>query len=222
MRPVLYIDYRMLIFIAFLILLFLGWVFYFSLSIVGFTPLEILIISAVSLLGAGVNIPVLTLKTDQPIMTVRNIKWMGFDVQVPFYGAQKVTVAVNLGGAVVPAIASVYLSVMHISILPQIIMAVVITSLLMHIIARPVRGVGIMTPFFLPPVLAALTSLILIPSSPVIGAYISGTMGALIGADLLNLKKIKNLNASFVSIGGAGIFDGVFVTGLVAALLAYL
>lgn len=224
MRPVVYIHHKMLIYIIFwmFLLLLFGLIFYFSFSIVGFTPLEILIISAASLLGAGINIPVLTLKTNQPALAVHGIKWMGFDVLVPFYEAQKVTVAINLGGAVVPAIASVYLTVTHISILPQIIIAVIIMSLFMHIIARPVRGVGIMTPFFLPPFLAAVLSLILISSSPVIGAYVSGTMGALIGADLLNLNKIKNLNASFVSIGGAGIFDGVFMTGLAAALLAYL
>ncbi|MEM0123900.1 MAG: DUF1614 domain-containing protein, partial [Conexivisphaerales archaeon] len=125
-------------------------------------------------------------------------------------------------GAVVPTIASVYLTVTHVSVLLQIVIAVIITSLFMHVIARPVRGVGIMTPFFLPPLIAAIISLVLIPSSPIIGAYISGTMGALIGADLLNLKNIKNLNASFISIGGAGIFDGVFMTGLVAAFLAYI
>ncbi len=214
----------MLVYIIFwmLLLLIFGIILYFSFSIVGFTPLEILIISAASLMGAGINIPVLTLKTSQPTMELRHIKWMGLDVGVPFYGAQKVIVAVNLGGAVVPTIASVYLIVTHVSVLLQIVIAVIITSLFMHVIARPVRGVGIMTPFFLPPLIAAIISLVLIPSSPIIGAYISGTMGALIGADLLNLKNIKNLNASFISIGGAGIFDGVFMTGLVAAFLAYI
>ncbi|MEM0097546.1 MAG: DUF1614 domain-containing protein [Conexivisphaerales archaeon] len=219
-----YIHHKMLVYIIFwmLLLLIFGIILYFSFSIVGFTPLEILIISAASLMGAGINIPVLTLKTSQPTMELRHIKWMGLDVGVPFYGAQKVIVAVNLGGAVVPTIASVYLIVTHVSVLLQIVIAVIITSLFMHVIARPVRGVGIMTPFFLPPLIAAIISLVLIPSSPIIGAYISGTMGALIGADLLNLKNIKNLNASFISIGGAGIFDGVFMTGLVAAFLAYI
>ncbi|MEM0123471.1 MAG: DUF1614 domain-containing protein, partial [Conexivisphaerales archaeon] len=135
-----YIHHKMLVYIIFwmLLLLIFGIILYFSFSIVGFTPLEILIISAASLMGAGINIPVLTLKTSQPTMELRHIKWMGLDVGVPFYGAQKVIVAVNLGGAVVPTIASVYLTVTHVSVLLQIVIAVIITSLFMHVIARPV------------------------------------------------------------------------------------
>lgn len=217
-------HHRALIYLIFWIflLLILVWIFYFSFSIVGFTPLEIMLITAISLLGAGVNIPLLTLKTDQPTIGVKSIRWMGFEINVPFYSEQKVTVAVNLGGAIVPTIASVYLLITHISLVVQIISAVIITALLIHLIARPVKGIGIMTPFFLPPIFAAFISLLLVPSTPVIGAYISGTMGSLIGADILNIQNIKKMGASFVSIGGAGIFDGVFMTGLVAALLAYI
>ena len=51
-------------------------------------------------------------------------------------------------------------------------------------------------------------------------AYVSGSMGTLIGADLMNLGKISRLGAPVVSIGGAGTFDGVFLTGILAGLLA--
>ena len=51
-------------------------------------------------------------------------------------------------------------------------------------------------------------------------AYVSGTLGTLIGADLLNLSRIQGLGAPVVSIGGAGTFDGIFLTGIVAVLLA--
>jgi uncharacterized membrane protein len=42
------------------------------------------------------------------------------------------------------------------------------------------------------------------------------------GADLFNLNRVQNLGAPIVSIGGAGTFDGVFVTGVLAVLLASL
>ncbi|MGH8630223.1 MAG: DUF1614 domain-containing protein [Burkholderiales bacterium] len=42
----------------------------------------------------------------------------------------------------------------------------------------------------------------------------------LIGADLLRLKDIRRLGAPIASIGGAGSFDGIFVTGILAVLLA--
>ncbi len=47
-----------------------------------------------------------------------------------------------------------------------------------------------------------------------------GSLGVLIGADLLNLGKLQGLGAPVASIGGAGTFDGIFVTGLIAVLLA--
>ena len=51
-------------------------------------------------------------------------------------------------------------------------------------------------------------------------AYISGTLGTLIGGDLLNLKKIRSLGAPVASIGGAGTFDGIFLTGILSVLLS--
>ena len=47
-------------------------------------------------------------------------------------------------------------------------------------------------------------------------------MGTLIGADIMNLGKIQGLGAPVASIGGAGTFDGVFLVGIVAVLLAAL
>jgi uncharacterized membrane protein len=77
-------------------------------------------------------------------------------------------------------------------------------------------------PFFLALVLLALFAFVLIESN-VIGyayAYIAGSLGTLIGADLLNLDKVRGLGAPVVSIGGAGTFDGIFLAGIVAVLLA--
>jgi hypothetical protein len=46
------------------------------------------------------------------------------------------------------------------------------------------------------------------------------SLGALVGADLLNLNRVQGLSDPVVSIGGAGTFDGVFLTGILAVLLA--
>ena len=70
------------------------------------------------------------------------------------------------------------------------------------------------------PIAAALIATILDPQQRAPLAYIGGTLGVLIGADLLRLKDIRKLGAPIASIGGAGTFDGVFVTGLLAVLLA--
>jgi uncharacterized membrane protein len=89
-------------------------------------------------------------------------------------------------------------------------------------VARRVKGVGIVTPAFVPPIAAAVIAIIVTlgtPGGAAIVAYVSGTLGALIGADLSNLRGIQDLGADMVSIGGAGTFDGVFLTGLIAVFL---
>ena len=51
-------------------------------------------------------------------------------------------------------------------------------------------------------------------------AYVAGVLGTLIGADLSNLHAIPKLGAPVASIGGAGTLDGVFLSGIMAVLLA--
>jgi len=126
---------------------------------------------------------------------------------------------VNVGGAVIPLIVSIHLLAAHTGLLLVATVGSFITAILVHFMARKVRGVGIVTPALLPPVAAALIAYLLAPGSPAIVAYVSGTLGALIGADLTNLRGITKLGAPIASIGGAGTFDGVFLTGLVAVLL---
>jgi uncharacterized membrane protein len=45
-------------------------------------------------------------------------------------------------------------------------------------------------------------------------------MGTLIGADLMNFDKLAQLKAPVLSIGGAGTFDGIFLTGIASVLIA--
>jgi uncharacterized membrane protein len=67
-----------------------------------------------------------------------------------------------------------------------------------------------------------VVAIILVSSSPLVVAYVSGVLGTLIGADLLNLNRISKLGAPVASIGGAGTFDGVFLSGIIAVILAAL
>jgi uncharacterized membrane protein len=99
---------------------------------------------------------------------------------------------------------------------------VAVVAFITRLVARPVKGVGIATPAFIPPIVAAVTAIVLAPGSAIVIAYVSGVLGALIGADLLNLHKIPKLGAPVASIGGAGTFDGVFLSGIIAVVLAAL
>jgi uncharacterized membrane protein len=102
----------------------------------------------------------------------------------------------------------------------QSVLGVGLVALVVHLLARPVPGVGIAVPVFTPPLITVVVALSLSRSHAAPLAYIAGSLGTLIGADLLNLGRIRGLGAPVASIGGAGKFDGVFLTGLVAVLIA--
>jgi uncharacterized membrane protein len=93
-------------------------------------------------------------------------------------------------------------------------------TVIVHLLAYPVRGVGIAVPTFAPPLVAAAVALALSRQYAAPLAYICGSLGTLIGADLLNLDQIPQLGAPIASIGGAGTFDGIFLTGILAVILA--
>jgi uncharacterized membrane protein len=95
-----------------------------------------------------------------------------------------------------------------------------IIAVISYFFSRPIQGLGIGMPILVAPVSAALAGLIISPEQSAPLAYISGTLGVLIGADLLRMKDIARLGTPYASIGGAGTFDGIFITGIVAALLA--
>jgi uncharacterized membrane protein len=74
-------------------------------------------------------------------------------------------------------------------------------------------------PVFVAPLAAVAVALLINPEQRAPLAYIAGTLGVLVGADLLRLPDIHRLGAPFASIGGAGNFDGIFLTGIMAVLL---
>ena len=172
------------------------------------------------LFGSFINIPVR--KIPQEIMTTETmVSFFGFRYVVPVWKRKATLLSVNLGGAVIPTLLSVYL-LFKTGLWGRAAIATAIMTLVTFRLARPIPGVGIGLPPFVPPVLAALLSVVVAYSYAPVVAYISGTLGTLIGADLLNLKKIGDLGAPVASIGGAGTFDGIFLNGILAVLLSAL
>jgi uncharacterized membrane protein len=99
---------------------------------------------------------------------------------------------------------------------------VAIVAAVVHSLAQPVPGIGIGVPIFAPPLVTTAIVLVLSRERAAPLAYIAGSLGTLIGADLLNLGKIEGQGAPIASIGGAGTFDGIFLTGIISVLLASL
>jgi uncharacterized membrane protein len=134
-------------------------------------------------------------------------------------GPRPTLLAVNVGGALMPAALSIWLLVHH-GLLGKGTVAVAAVAILTNLLARPVRGLGIAVPILAPPLAAAAVALVLDERAAAALAYAAGTLGTLVGADLLNLGKVRALGAPVVSIGGAGTFDGVFLSGVIAVLIA--
>ena len=231
-KPINYYPFppTVLLFYLFLLIMFVFPIFSLLFSTILGMPIYLIeLIILLSLFGSSVNIPIFTMKRHVPVVTQKVVSFMGVPWIVPELELEeaKTIIAVNLGGCIIPVTLSLYiiyqLSLNYgIKMLGFIIIAIIIDSLLINAVAKPVPGVGIATPSFLPPLFTALVTLFLAPVSQGSAffafAYAVGTLSALIGADLMNLKKIPRLGAPIASIGGAGTFDGVFLTGLISIL----
>ncbi|MDD1660155.1 MAG: DUF1614 domain-containing protein [Methanomicrobiales archaeon] len=197
----------------------------------GFSWREVLLILGVTLVGSFVNIPLTTIQGHPIVIQTRYDHFFGMFYRIPV-STPTTTIAVNVGGAVLPLLISAYLLFQSVAmtgrtlVLSFSLLGMLVVAGVTKMTSRPVRGLGIMTPFFIPPLTALLCGLALsaLAGSPEMGApiiaYASGTLGTILGADLLNLHRIRELGAPLVSIGGAGTFDGVFLSGLIAAFLA--
>jgi uncharacterized membrane protein len=192
----------------------------YAFTLAGLPPELAFLALMASLIGSYVNIPVARLRGGAP-HPAEVITHYGVRYRVPQRRWDDSTMlAINLGGAVVPVLITVYLLAHQAELLGRAALATTIVALVVNRSARPIRGLGIATPMFIPPIVAALAGYLLGAGHAAPVAYIGGVMGTLIGADIMNLGRLSDLGAPVASIGGAGTFDGIFLTGIVAVLLA--
>jgi uncharacterized membrane protein len=174
-----------------------------------------------ALIGSYFNIPVDELAGRQAVAG-REFSFFGMQYVAPAVIDWPGTiVAVNVGGAVIPALMSSYLLLKNRLWLRSLV-AVAGVATVCYFVAQPIPGVGIVEPVFVPALSTAILALLLSRRRAAPLAYIAGSLGTLIGADLLNLDNIQSLGAPVVSIGGAGTFDGIFLTAILAVLFASL
>lgn len=172
-----------------------------------------------SLFGSAINVPLFRIRAwrDPQLPAPPEARdWRGR--AIPFQGFTQV--AVNLGGCLIPVTFCIYLLSYHQIPILTVLTAVALVSAVCFWSSRPIPGIGIGIPFLIAPLTAALIALVTAPAQSAPLAYVCGTLGVLIGADLLRLKDVRHLGAPLAAIGGAGTFDGIFITGIVAVLLA--
>jgi len=190
----------------------------------GFTRLQFLLILSVALVGSYVDIPLWQIKNTRPMVVLREVRAFWITYRIPQYALTQTTttIALNVGGGLVPIVVTLILLKEHPGIWLGALVATALTAVAVHLVAKVVDGIGVVAPTLLPPIAAVLFSLPFGGSDLAITAYIAGTLGTLIGADLSNLGRISEGGTSVASIGGAGKFDGIFLTGIVAVLIASL
>lgn len=175
-------------------------------------------------LGSLVNIPVQRIEREQEVEVISPSMFGLTRPRTPWFQQEYITIALNLGGAIIPLMLVVHELLRVIERGNQALLltslAIGINILVCYLVARPIRGVGIALSPFIPAVLAALSAWLLLPDFAPPVAFIAGVLGPVVGADLLHLHEIKKSHVNVVSIGGAGTFDGIVLSGLVAVLLA--
>jgi uncharacterized membrane protein len=186
---------------------------------IGVRPRYVFAVMILSLLGSQVNVPLYSIPVQRIVRPPPS--WLyGWPHGMPeIVHAGTTVVAVNVGGALIPLLVSVYLF-LRMRMPGRMVLGTVVVALVVHELAEIVPGAGIVVPMLVPPLVAAAVALLLAFRRAPPLAYVAGSMGTLIGADIMNLAEVGRVGATVVSIGGAGTFDGVFLTGIIAGLLA--
>jgi uncharacterized membrane protein len=173
-----------------------------------------------TLAGSMINLPLFTIAAEAPPPDALPGPVRGLPGSPRAEFAGRTVVAVNVGGCLTPMAFSLYLMAHNPVTLPQVLLSVAIVSAVSYVTSYPIPGIGIGMPVLVAPLTAAFAAATINPEERAVIAYVSGTLGVLMGADILRLGSLRKLGAPLASIGGAGTFDGIFLTGLVAVLLA--
>jgi uncharacterized membrane protein len=214
---------------AFLLLLLLlpmlfGELMVTSLVKLHLSPEAALLLMVAIIVGGLVNIPVKRIPHER-VVPAHPLAVFGLGGLWPGMRRERreTIIAVNFGGCVIPTGLALYellqLAARGAPALWAVLIAGIVNIAVCYFLARPVQGVGILLPGLVPAAVAAILALIFAPSEAAPVAYIAGVAGPLIGADLLHLKEIEQSAVGVASIGGAGTFDGIVLSGIVAAYL---
>jgi uncharacterized membrane protein len=186
----------------------------------GLAPEAVVWLFILTLLGSMVNLPLLTIKADstaEATIFQHTPERRRHRLSAP---PGKTVVAVNVGGCLIPVAFSLYLFLRTQINFEDAVSAVALVTLVVYYSSALVPGIGVVMPMLAAPLTAAFVGVNLDATHAAPLAYIGGTLGVLLGADILRLKEIGKFGEAVMSIGGAGSFDGIFLAGLLAVLIA--
>ncbi len=150
-------------------------------------------------------------------------------IPIPLFPYHGWIVSINLGGGLIPIIVCAYLLRTHKVVVSDAAIGTIVVAVVTYFITRAVQNVGIVADIpwaFLPAIAAGFYSISTFWSdmrtaAPL--AYFSGVIGTLLGADIFHLGDILSFpspgGTPLLEIGGAGIFDMVYLSGIVAVFV---
>jgi uncharacterized membrane protein len=184
----------------------------------GFSPNIALILFIVIVLGSTINIPLYERVSSVPAVRDFADLWIGHFWGIPLRKIeQKTIVALNVGGGLIPTLLALYELTRSNALAISIVTAIV--TFVSYYSARIVPGIGIQMNALAAPLTAALSALMVAGEGAAPIAFAGGVLGTLLGADVLHLRELERMSAGVLSIGGAGVFDGIALCGLFALLL---
>ncbi|MBD2729124.1 DUF1614 domain-containing protein [Nostoc sp. FACHB-892] len=220
-----YLPVSLLLFLVLLLLLPFIWfavavdVVEIAVAKLGFSPNIAFFLLVLVIFTSTINIPLYRLVTNVQLTGDFATLWLREFWGIPLKRVQHSTVvAVNVGGGLIPVVLALY-QFTHTNAL-AILLVTAIVSVVSYYAARVIPGIGIQMNPLLAPLTAALSAMLIAAPHAAPVAFAGGVLGTLIGADLLHLKDIQSMSAGVLSIGGAGVFDGIALCGLFALLLS--
>src|SRR5258706_197790 len=159
-----------------------------------------------SLLGSYINIPVWEFP-EREVRSGQEVIFFGVHYVVPVVIEWPSTVvAVNVGGAVIPTLLSLYLLFKNHLWISGIVTTALV-AVIVHMLAYPVQGVGIAVPIFVPPVVTAIVAVLIAPRHAALLAPVGGRLAPPFRGCLVYLGGVLGPRRPCVSTRGPGAFD---------------
>lgn len=219
-----YLPVSLLLFLLLLLVLPFLWVtlavdvMRLAVAKLGLAPNVAILVFAAILIGSTINIPLYKVQAPHSSTEHFTELWLKEYWGIPLRRMQRSTVvAINVGGCLIPVGLALYQFTQGNAL--AIILVSAIVTLVSYYAARVVPGIGIQMNPLLAPLTAALSAMVFASAHAAPVAFAGGVLGTLIGADLLHLKDIQSMSSGVLSIGGAGVFDGIALCGLFALIL---
>lgn len=196
-----------------------------SLGTIG--PASLIILIFTMIIGSVIEVPITTIRSKKPEQLFKYAPILEDIYSVPVVkelsiGKQRVfdtKLTINLGGAIVPALASIYLLLTQPNNTALQIMLIVVVSVVL--LSELMPGVGIIIPEY-SGIIALPFALIVAPENAASITFIAGVGGIIIGniISAVTFNKEKT-GSAFISIGGVGAFKPIYITTIIASLISY-